>query len=354
MKIVVNDIAASSGGALSILISFYDYIKANDKINEWIFLLSDNYIEETENIKVILLPKIKYSWFRKLVFDFITGRKFIKALKPNVVFSMQNIITFGFKLPQVVYVHQSLPFQTVKKFSLLKKNERHLAVYQYFIGAVIRSSVKRADKVIVQTQWMKAAVAKKTKIQEDKIFHVWPDINNTADFRKENEFDNSSFFYPTADNIYKNNSFVYKACEILQQKNIHDFSVKMTLENLISIQNIAFIGRISREQVIDEYNKSALIFPSYIETFGLPLAEARQMGTIILASNCPFSLEVLDGYENAYFFDPFNPDELAGLMLEVINGQISRKPEQESSTLNENSSTWKLVVDQITAEARNH
>jgi hypothetical protein len=37
MRIVVNNIAASSGGAISILIDFYDYIKAADEENEWIF-----------------------------------------------------------------------------------------------------------------------------------------------------------------------------------------------------------------------------------------------------------------------------------------------------------------------------
>lgn len=36
--------------------------------------------------------------------------------------------------------------------------------------------------------------------------------------------------------------------------------------------------------------------------------------SVILASDCPFSHEILDDYENAYFFDPFNGEALSNLM----------------------------------------
>ena len=40
MKIVVNDLAASEGGALSVLLDFYEAVKQYDLENEYIFLLS--------------------------------------------------------------------------------------------------------------------------------------------------------------------------------------------------------------------------------------------------------------------------------------------------------------------------
>ena len=59
MRIVVNDIAAQKGGALTVLKDFYNYVKENDTENEWIFLLGEKLLEETDNIKIITLPKIK-------------------------------------------------------------------------------------------------------------------------------------------------------------------------------------------------------------------------------------------------------------------------------------------------------
>ena len=111
MRIVVNDIAASTGGAMSVLRDFYSCVCEHDHENEWIFLLNARYFEETENVKIIALPEIKASGFKKLIFDFVTGREYISRLKPDVVFSLQNIITFGLKVPQIAYIHQSIPFQ---------------------------------------------------------------------------------------------------------------------------------------------------------------------------------------------------------------------------------------------------
>lgn len=346
MRIVVNDIAASNGGALSILKDFYQYLVKNDKGNKWIFLLGDKYIEETKNIKVITLEKVKSSWIKRLKFDLFSGKNFVESLNPDVVFSLQNTITFGLKVPQILYVHQSIPFQKIKKFSFLKSDERTLAIYQYIIGGFIKLSSKKADKIIVQTKWMKKAVITLTNINEGKITNILPDIEDFSSYKKENIFDELSFFYPTAVNIYKNNEYIYKACELLRQKGIKNFNIKMTLPNNKQIENIEFIGKIQREQVIYEYNKSTLIFPSYIETFGLPMSEARQMGGIVLASDCEFSREVLENYENAYFFDPFKPEELANLMEKVISGDIARE-EITNVKVNEKNNSWEQVVNEI-------
>lgn len=344
MRIVVNDIAASKGGALSILMDFYTYVAMNDKDNEWIFLLSDSYIKETENIKVILFDDVKKSWIKKLYFDFFKGRKIISKLKPEKVISLQNIITFGLKVPQVVYIHQSLPFQDIKKFSLLKSNERTFAIYQYFIGAIIKLSARKADKIIVQTKWMKGAVIKKAKIPETKIVNIIPNIDNLSRYKKENKFKPAQFIYPTSDSIYKNNDCIYKACNRLNEEGYANFVVRMTIDSVLTKNNIDFIGNVSREKVIEEYNSSTLIFPSYIETFGYPLEEAKQMGALILASDCNFSREILEGYENAYFFNPFDPKELAELMENILDNRIKR--ESVSVKIN-NKNSWADVIQVI-------
>ncbi|MEF9946668.1 MAG: glycosyltransferase [Lachnospiraceae bacterium] len=341
MKIVVNDIAASSGGAMSILKDFYNYIKDNDFENEWIFLLGDSYLEETNHIQVKILSDVKQNHWKKLLFDFSTGKKYIQRLQPDVVFSLQNIITFGLKVPQVVYIHQSLPFQDVKNFSFFKSEEQSFALYQHIIGRIIIKSAQKANKVIVQTKWMKKAVCKKADIPYQKVINILPNIEDLSKYKKLNQLQPNQFFYPTADSIYKNNECIYKASVILKQRGYRDFNVKLTINTDVKMENIEFIGRISREQVMEEYNNSILIFPSYIETFGYPMAEAMQMGTIVLASDCEFSREILGEYKNAYFFNPFKANELAELMLKVMQGDIKKM--KVENTCREESS-WGGVV----------
>ena len=104
MRIIVNDIAASKGGAMTVLKDFYETVKLQNDDNEWIFLLGDNYLEETENIKVLTFKKEKASQIKRLCFDLFYGRKIINKLNPDVVLSFQNTICFGVKCKQVVYV----------------------------------------------------------------------------------------------------------------------------------------------------------------------------------------------------------------------------------------------------------
>lgn len=331
MRIVVNDIAANKGGAMTILRDFYSAVCQLDKENEWIFLLNDRYFEETDNVKIKVLPEIKKSKFKKLLFDFVTGKHYIRRLSPDVVFSLQNIMTFGLKVPQIVYVHQSIPFQSVKRFSFLKASERKLAVIQHLIGKVIKLSARKCDCIIVQTKWMKEAVCRLCHLPEDKVLTSLPTVRGETADLSDNTFDAASFFYPTADAIYKNNGCIRDASALLKSKNI-PHRITLTLPQEKSSGCITCTGRLPYEDVWKWYRCATLIFPSYIETFGYPLAEARQAGGIVLASDTAFSREVLDGYENAYFFDPFKPEELAALMEAVLAGKIIKKEIKDSST----------------------
>lgn len=344
MRIVVNDIAASSGGALTVLKAFYNCVRENDRDNEWIFLLGDNLLEETDNIKIKVLKDVKASGAKKLLFDFFTGKKYIHALKPDVVLSLQNIITFGVKVPQLVYIHQSIPFQTVKNFSFLKASERKLAVYQHIIGAIIKLSAKKSDKVIVQTEWMRKAVCESCHLPPEKVVKAMPNVKGIEVRADDESFQADQFFYPTSSGIYKNNTAIIRASEQLIKEGLAH-TVTLTLPEEKSQGNIRCIGRIPYSEVLEHYRSSSLLFPSYIETFGYPLAEARKVGTIILAAETPFARELLDGYENAYFFDPFRPDALATLMSKVIHGQIAMRKADTSRT--DSQDNWLEVLSLI-------
>lgn len=349
MRIVVNDIAASYGGAMTILKGFYTYVCEHDKENEWIFLLGDKYFEETDNVKIIVRQDIKNSGLKKFFFDLFTGRKFVDSLNPDVVFSLQNIITFNVKAPQCTYIHQSLPYTKMKSFSFFKSEERVSAVYQKLIGQLIHRSAKKADKVIVQSKWMKEAVVEKTKISNEKIVNIMPDVENLEPYIVDGVFDKNVFFYPTADNIYKNNDCIIEACRILEKEGVTDLKVILTVsdgEIKDLPECIECKGRLTREDLLSQYNKTTLLFPSYVETVGLPMLEARLMNSIVLASNCPFSTEVLENYENAFFFDPFKPSELAQLMKKVVSGEIVRNRTQ-NGVQKESTSSWERIRQEV-------
>ncbi|HOA81141.1 MAG TPA: glycosyltransferase, partial [Defluviitaleaceae bacterium] len=79
----------------------------------------------------------------------------VKKYKPDKVLSLQNtIIPKVKKAKQEVYIHQSLPFV---EYKFRFKENTGLWIYQNIIGRMIIRSIKKADHVIVQTEWMKKA-----------------------------------------------------------------------------------------------------------------------------------------------------------------------------------------------------
>ncbi|MBQ0083935.1 MAG: glycosyltransferase [Clostridiales bacterium] len=323
MRIVVNDIAASSGGAMAILKQFYQYVRDNDKSNEWIFLLSDSYLEETDNIKIKVITSVKKSGLHKLWFDFVSGSRFINSLKPDIVFSMQNILTFGVKAPQYVYIHQSIPFQHQKNFSLFIGSERPVAIYQHLIGRIIKLSAKKSDGFIVQTEWMKREVLSSINNTGKKCLAAFPDVPGfKVDASKISA--ERLFFYPTNEESYKNISAIEEAVNILKTRNLNDYRVVLTIKKE-NTDNFEYSGRLNFEQMCEMYSKAVLLFPSYIETVGLPLLEAMQFGAVIFAADCDYAHETIGDYKNAYYFNPWKPDELADLMQKYLNGEIKRE-----------------------------
>ena len=53
-------------------------------------------------------------------------------------------------------------------------------------------------------------------------------------------------------------------------------------------------------------NADALLFPSYIETLGLPLLEAAAFGLPVLAADVDYAHEVLKDYEGVRYIDVFD------------------------------------------------
>ncbi|MGE6959699.1 glycosyltransferase [Bacillus thuringiensis] len=359
MNIMVFDVPAESGGALSVLNEFHkDAMLCKDKSINWFFVISKPELEETENIKVLRFPWIKKSWFHRLYFDNFIANQLVKKYSIDKIFSLQNVTIPNNNVEQILYVHNSLPFVDYKfKF----KENKHLWIYQNIIGRNIVRSTKKADKVIVQTEWMKKTCIEKVDVANKNINVVPPNINvEIKHYFKANKQSLSTFFYPASGVDFKNHRIIVEACRRLKSKiKALEFKVYFTLSgdenkhiselyNKVKMEGlpIEFIGNLPREQVFNYYTKSILLFPSYIETFGLPMLEAKLHKGIILASNCPFSHEVLDEYENAYFFDPFNANELSKLMKDILEERLHYKYPLKSRVSNE-AFEGKRLLDKV-------
>lgn len=329
--IMIYDVHASESGALAILDDLYKQIRNySDKSVKWVFIVSTPEYEETKEITVRRFPWVKRNWGYRYYFDTVTTRKLLKEFKPDKVFSLQNKGIDFYKKEQLVYLH--LPFiLTDHKFDI-KVDGKKLWAYQNIISKSIFKSLRKVDMTIVQTEWMKEALVKKAGVNADKIVVQQPDIkcNDIKDFIDCPE-NRKRIFYPATAFTYKNHLTLLKALNYATEKGLKDYEVIFTIrpdenaytQNLYKYAtehnlNVEFNGPIPREKVFEMYARSILVFPSYVESFGLPLLEAKLSGTYIMASDTPFCHEILDGYDKAEFFEELDYKKLGDMIFERI------------------------------------
>lgn len=334
MRILIYNPSARIGGAISILKDLYlEISKISISPDEYVFVVGNIELSDTKKITIYKYPWVQRNWINRVCFDLFVAPRLIKKYKVDKVVSYQNMLIPFVKVPQTLYLQQSLPFIN-KRFTL--RESKRLWLYQNVICKLVINSVKKATEIIVQTHWMEKACIEKYNIPSDRIVVQPPRISVNERYKYVHTVESKkTFFYPASDLLYKNHKVIIDACLKLKLQNINEYRVFFTLkgdenehisglkEDCIRNQlNIEFIGHLNREKVYDFYCKSILLFPSYVETFGLPLLEAKLVGAPIIASDMPFSHEILDNYDQVTYFEAFDSDKLAYLMMILINKTI--------------------------------
>lgn len=299
--IVVNAIALTGrGGAYSILKQFINHIPQND-LNWIIFVPQEfDYLPISSNIKIIK-QSVSKSFIKRLSWDFSGLNKFLKNIniKPIANISLQNT---GFRtikgIPNFIYYHQSLPFYS-QKWNPFKRGERTAWFYKNIYPFAVRLFLSKVTKILVQLDFIKEGFRKCFNHPEDNIKIFSPEISLPKSIKDKNlPTDKINLIYPTHDNSYKNNEMLINAVGNLGD----NYNLFLTLNSNENSSNIHYLGHIPQEEIFAYYKAcDALVFPSYIETFGLPLAEAAMLGVPIIAADIPYAREVLDGYNGVKF-----------------------------------------------------
>lgn len=169
---------------------------------------------------------------------------------------------------------------------------------------------KNVDEIIVQSNSMKVSMniknpKIKTSVKPFKDFNE--ELPNTSSKKK------NTFIYVASVEPHKNHKNLLDAWVSLAEEEIYPklyltiddnsgmlqvLKVKKDKYNL-DIENFS---NISRENLMKKFSScNALIYPSFFESYGLPLVEAKMMGIDVIASELDFVRDMIDPSET------FNP-----------------------------------------------
>lgn len=335
-KIVISAINIRNGGALSVLKDCLNYLN-NNLANDYTVIAlvhKKELINEFSNIIAVEFPNSIKSHLLRCYYEYIFFYKLSKKLKPYLWLSLHDITPNVKADIRAVYCHNSSPFYKFKRISDWFL-EPTFTLFNKFYKYFYKINMDKNNYVIVQQNWLKDEFSKKFDIEKDRILVANPEIQKPLIERKVEKYESSkfTFFFPSFPRMFKNFEVICEAANILKKEGKDKIQFVLTMagnENKYAkkiyskysyLKNLKFIGLQTREKCFELYQKcDALIFPSELETWGLPITEAKYFGLPILVSDLPYAHETVGDYEKVTFFNPDSPDDLVNKIMNFYQG----------------------------------
>lgn len=352
MKIVISGVNLTEGGPLKI---YQDAIASFVKIQnvELICLVNNrNLFQFDKNITFIEFPLIKKNWLFRCFFEYVYCWFLSRKIKPDIWLAIHDMtpkLYSSENIKQYVYCHNSSPAynSTFKDFRFSKK----FFLFTKFYKFLYKINIKDNKAVICQQKWFGDLF--KYEFGASEVIIAKPNSSNSVvnsvvisaqDSTKVDLRKNSvRIFYPALPRTFKNFELLLDAVAIVEKdvkasitKNIEvvitidgaeSSYAKWLWKNYSYLTVVKFVGRLDRQQVNSYYQSSDLIlFPSKLETWGLPIVEAKEFNKPIFLADLPYAHETLGSYDKAKFIDVNDHQALAKLLISFINGDLVYDP----------------------------
>ena len=354
--IVISGINMKEGGLLTILDNCLQKISDYNANNEFrvIALVYDKTFFSYPNIEYLSFSKKNSSWFTRIYYEFFYLKKLSKRMDAFVWLSLHDVTPNVIANKRFVYFHHPTIFYkpTFKDWKFDYKIGVFSVLYQY----LTRINIKKNVAVFVQQNWIKNEFEKLYKIQNIKV--CYPEIViNTNSVVPPMDAAKIQFFYPLIARSFKNVEIIAEAIQLLPDSIKNKIQVSLTFTKgdskygdyiIDKYTSIPFqlLGKLSREEVFGYYKSmDCLLFPSKLETWGLPLSEAKAFGKPILAANLTYAKEAVGDYDHVSFFDVKNPKELAQLLTDFVNNTIQFQGNKITFDHNDHLNNWNALFD---------
>jgi glycosyltransferase involved in cell wall biosynthesis len=285
-------------------------------INEFTFLI-DSRANNT------ILKRLEGSKFQLIENSELKRRSFYKLNKNKIIkcICLANVPPpIRTSCETIIYFHNDL---------ILKPNLSQ-SLYSYISFSLKKLYIRIVNhnnyKWVVQTELMKKKLSKNLKIKNQNIL-VYPIFTEFSVKKPIKKIDNT-FLYVCSSSAHKNIKRLIEAFNTIKNINSKTLNLDLTISDENYFRKVVLANNKNKNLVINNhtnlnesslnklYKKSEfLIYPSLIESFGLPLVESIQFNCKIIASNLPYVHELVDPSK---VFNPFSISAIAKSIDDVI------------------------------------
>ena len=338
INIVISAVNIIEGGALAILRECLESLSrwCNDSLNI-IAIVHDKKLCKFDNIEYIEIPWAKRNWLNRLYCEYHYLKKLDHKIKSDIWLSLHDTTPNIKARTRAVYCHNPSPFYKPKLSDIKYSLKEYL--FSKFYKYLYQINIQKNTFVIVQQEWLRNEFSKLFKINVNNIIVAPPKQNSQITQVLKDNKPNSNikvFFYPAYPRTFKNFEDICEACKVLSSRGEHNYRVILTIDgsenkyardivNKYShIKEISFQGLLKPKQVFDIYSKTdCLLFPSKLETWGLPISEFIQFKKPMIIAELPYAHETSNGAQQVAFYEVSASQQLANLMFSVINDNLT-------------------------------
>lgn len=365
-KIVLSGINLFQAGPLAIYTDLLDEIVIKRLNEQYEFILFVHKRELFSNysdfFEIIELPKSRKSWIYRIYYEYIYFNNYSRNKHIYLWISLHDMTPNVHAEHLVTYCHN--PAFTYKATWEDFKLDKKLFLFSKLYKFLYKINIHKNDFLIVQQDWIAQSFLKNFKLEDKRILVFPPKIpileNKKVNSKKTNVF---TFFYPAFPRVFKNFELICLAAKKLEEMGNYKFKIVLTIngdENkyakkiynkFSNLTTVEFAGTMSREAIFEQYSKSdCLLFTSKLETWGLPISEAKAFCLPIFVSKISYAYETVGNYEKVKFIDPNNYIELSILMDDMINGQVIYDGNIYSIRNSLLCNSWKETIELVEKE----
>jgi len=280
--------------------------------------------------------------------------------KIDVLLSPGNVASLATRCKQVLVLHGPLVIRRLRRRYAPKEIRRIEALFH---DLMLPLSVKRSAKTIAVSQDIKEWLLKQVRIDRSKVVVV----HEGVDFQK---------FYSAAAEVasrpqrryvlflstlfrYKNADKAIRAFALMKQRRSipeHELLIvgrdpggyldglrKLVNELGLGEDTVRFLGAVPHKEVPELYRGAdVFLYPSTVESFGLPPLEAMASGTPVIASNRCSVPEIVG--DAGLIVDPDNVEALAEAILRVLKDQQLRQRLVQRGYKRAEAFTWEKAA----------
>lgn len=290
-----------------------------------------------DHVELIELPKSRRSYLYRLYYEYCYFYHFSKKQHVDIWISLHDITPRVRADRLYTYCHNPSPF--MKKDVRTIKYSLTNTLFSFFYKYLYRINIQNATAVILQQDWIRKEfvrmfpVKKAIVARPEQVIHY-----RAADDRMEQDH-KTTFIFPALPRFFKNFEVICEAaklmdseeCEILLTiDGTENAYSKAVYEDYKNVKSITWLGVQPRERIFSLYGRAdCLIFPSKLETWGLPISEFKKTGKDMLLVDLPYAHETLGTYDKVMFFKQDDSSGLADCMQQVIRGTQKYQPQVE-------------------------